>query len=93
MRHRTAARMSILTEAMVISVSERRQVVHVFIDGKGYQLRTVAELMGSVNPLIVAMQSTRSTDGKTYLSVMEDNLAVLKAALYRGTLPYGTNHL
>ena len=61
MRHRTAARMSILTEAMVISVSERRQVVHVFIDGKGYQLKTVAELMGSVNPLIVAMQSTRST--------------------------------
>ena len=39
MRHRTAARMSLLTTALVISVSERRQVVTVFVDGKGHQLR------------------------------------------------------
>ncbi len=61
MRHRTAARMSLLTKAVVISVSERRQVVNVFVDGKGYQLKTVAELMTSVNQLVVAMQSTRQT--------------------------------
>ena len=61
MRHRTAARMSLLTDAMVISVSERRQVVNVFVDGRGYQIKTVAELMGSVNQLVVAMQSTRQT--------------------------------
>ncbi len=59
MRHRTAARMSLLTDALVISVSERRQVIHLFIDGRGIQLKTVQELMGSVNQLIVAMQSTR----------------------------------
>ncbi len=59
MRHRTAARMSLLTKATVISVSERRQVIHLFVNGRGYQLKTVAELMGSVNQLITAMQSTR----------------------------------
>ena len=61
MRHRTAARMSLLTDAMVISVSERRQVVNIFVAGRGYQIKTVAELMNSVNPLVVAMQSTRQT--------------------------------
>ena len=61
MRHRTAARMSLLTDALVISVSERRQVVHLFVRGRGVQLKTVTELMGSVNQLVVAMQSTRQT--------------------------------
>ena len=59
MRHRTAARMSILTDAIVISVSERRQVINVFVSGHGYEIKTVAELMGSVNQLVAAMQSTR----------------------------------
>ncbi|MBR3225598.1 MAG: DNA integrity scanning diadenylate cyclase DisA [Atopobiaceae bacterium] len=59
MRHRTAARMSILTDAIVISVSERRQVINVFVSGHGYELKTVAELMGLVNQLVAAMQSTR----------------------------------
>lgn len=59
MRHRTAARMSLLTDAIVISVSERRQVINVFVGGHGYQLKTVAELMTSVNQLVSAMQSTR----------------------------------
>ncbi|MGN0055269.1 MAG: DNA integrity scanning diadenylate cyclase DisA [Atopobiaceae bacterium] len=59
MRHRTASRMSLLTRATVISVSERRQVVTLFVDGVGHQLRTVNELMGNVNQYIVAMQSTR----------------------------------
>ncbi|MGI6754646.1 MAG: DNA integrity scanning diadenylate cyclase DisA [Atopobiaceae bacterium] len=58
-RHRTAARMSLLTHATVISVSERRQVVNVYVDGRGYQLRPMPELMNSVNQLLVAMQSTR----------------------------------
>ncbi|MEE1210672.1 MAG: DNA integrity scanning diadenylate cyclase DisA, partial [Parafannyhessea umbonata] len=60
MRHRTAARMSLLTKAIVISVSERRQVVNVFVDGKGHQLRTVTQIMASVNQLLVSLQSTRT---------------------------------
>ena len=34
-RHRTAARMSLLTKATVIAVSSRRSVVQVYVDGKG----------------------------------------------------------
>lgn len=60
MRHRTAARMSLLTKALVISVSQRRQVVTFFIDGHGTQMRTVPELMGMVNQLLVSMQNTRT---------------------------------
>ena len=60
MRHRTAARMSLLTRAFVISVSERRQVVTLYVDGKGHQLRPVAELMSTVNQLLVSMQNTRN---------------------------------
>jgi len=59
MRHRTAARMSLLTRAMVISVSERRQVITIYVDGRGHQIRTVPELMTSVNQLLVSMQNSR----------------------------------
>ena len=38
MRHRTAARMSVLTDAIVISVSARRAVVNVYVHGKSYEL-------------------------------------------------------
>ena len=41
MRHRTAARMSILTDAIVISVSERRAVVNVYVHGKSYQIEPI----------------------------------------------------
>lgn len=60
MRHRTAARMSLLTKAVVISVSERRQVVAIYVDGHGHQLQSVPELMSSVNQMLVSMQSTRA---------------------------------
>ena len=48
MRHRTAARMSILTDSIVISVSERRAVVNVYVHGKSYQIEPIPDLMGSV---------------------------------------------
>ena len=60
MRHRTAARMSLLTRAIVISVSERRQVITLFVDGKRIQLRPVSELMSTVNQLLVSLQNARS---------------------------------
>lgn len=67
MRHRTAARMSLLTKAMVISVSQRRQVIMVYVDGKGYQLRSVPDIMSSVNQVLVSMQSTRMQLDRTLL--------------------------
>ena len=53
-RHRTAARMSLLTHATVISVSERRAVVNVYVDGKGFELKPVSGIMASVNQIVVA---------------------------------------
>lgn len=60
MRHRTAARMSLLTRALVISISERRQVITLYMDGAGRQVRTIPEVIGLVNQLLVSMQSTRT---------------------------------
>ncbi len=79
-RHRTAARMSLLTRAMVISVSSRRSVVNVYVDGKGYQLKSVNELFAMVNQLTVAMQNTRSQLDRSLLrltSLEFDNCVTL----------------
>ena len=61
MRHRTAARMSVLTDAIVISVSARRAVVNVYVHGKSYELQPVSVLMGSVTQLLATLQTTRTS--------------------------------
>ncbi|MCH4180682.1 MAG: DNA integrity scanning diadenylate cyclase DisA [Atopobiaceae bacterium] len=80
MRHRTAARMSLLTDATVISVSERRQVVNVYLGGHSHQLRTVAEVMTNVNQLLVTLQTTRQSLDRNLLrltSLELDNYVTL----------------
>ena len=80
MRHRTAARMSLLTKATVISVSERRQVVNVYVDGHSFQLRTVAEIMSSVNQLLTTLQTSRQALDRSLLrltSLELDNYVTL----------------
>ena len=67
MRHRTAARMSLLTKALVISVSERRQVVNLYIGGRSHQLRTVPEVMSSASQLITTLQTTRQSLDRSLL--------------------------
>nr|WP_072414989.1 DNA integrity scanning diadenylate cyclase DisA [Collinsella phocaeensis] len=67
MRHRTAARMSVLTDAIVISVSARRAVVNVYVKGKSYEIQPVTEVMSSVNQLIATLQTTRSTLDRSLL--------------------------
>lgn len=59
MRHRTAARMSMGTDALVISVSERRAVVNIYVGGKNYQLRPDAELINEANQMLIALQTNR----------------------------------
>lgn len=61
MRHRTAARMSLLTNSMVISVSERRHVINVYISGQRYQLRSVNDIMTTGGQLLVTLQTTRQS--------------------------------
>ena len=67
MRHRTASRMSVLTDAIVISVSERRSVVNVYVDGSSYQLQPVTEIMSAVNQLVATLQTTRSSLDRSLL--------------------------
>lgn len=67
MRHRTAARMSVLTDAIVISVSERRGVVNVYVNGRSYQIKPVAEIMSSVNQLVATLQTTRTSLDRSLL--------------------------
>ena len=50
-----------LTNATVISVSERRGVVNVYVDGRSYQIQPVTEIMSSVNQLVSTLQTTRSS--------------------------------
>ena len=67
MRHRTAARMSVLTDAIVISVSARPAEVNVYVKGKSYEIQPVTEIMSSVNQLIATLQTTRSTLDRSLL--------------------------
>ena len=67
MRHRTAARMSVLTDAIVISVSERRGVVNVYVNGRSYQIKPVGEIMSSVNQLVATLQTTRTSLDRSLL--------------------------
>ncbi len=80
MRHRTASRISAQTDAMVISISERRQVAHVYIDGESFLVHTIAELMALVNQLLITLQSTRQALDRNLLrltSLELDNYVTL----------------
>lgn len=61
MRHRTAARMSMVTDAVVVSVSERRSHVNVYVRGRSFQLRSAPELSNEVNQLVVSLQTSRDS--------------------------------
>ncbi|WP_282710132.1 DNA integrity scanning diadenylate cyclase DisA [Lancefieldella sp. Marseille-Q7238] len=58
-RHRTAARMSLLTKSIVVAVSSRRSLITVYVDGRAIQLKAVPAIMTAVSQLSVAMQNTR----------------------------------
>ena len=79
-RHRTAARMSLLTQATVVSVSERRAVVNVYVDGRGFELKSVSSIMASVTQIVAAMQNTRQQLDRSLLrltSLELDNYVTL----------------
>ncbi|MDO4595619.1 MAG: DNA integrity scanning diadenylate cyclase DisA [Coriobacteriaceae bacterium] len=67
MRHRTAARMSVLTDAIVISVSARRAVVNVYVHGKSFEIQPVPTIMASVNQLVATLQTTRASLDRSLL--------------------------
>ncbi len=61
MRHRTAARMSMATDALIVSVSERRAIVSMYLSGKNIQLKNVNDLINEGNQFLSALEAERTS--------------------------------
>lgn len=58
-RHRTAERVAKQTKAMVISISQQRETVTVFLDHLRYQLDPIAELLAKTNQALHTLETYR----------------------------------
>ena len=58
-RHRTAERVARQTEALVISISQQRETVTVFVGDQRYQLDPIADVLAKTNPAIATLDTYR----------------------------------
>jgi diadenylate cyclase len=89
-RHRTAARVAKQTDALVIAVSERREVVSLFVDGLKYMLEDIPVVLAKANQALATLDKYRSRldQVSTRLTALEfeggvtlhDTLTVLQRA-------------
>ncbi len=82
MRHRTASRTSMQTAATVISVSQRRSVVNVYLGGSSVALDSVEMVLSRANQGILALQNSRAGLDKAIRRLMGleiDNLVTVAA--------------
>lgn len=59
-RHRTAERVSKQTDAIVIAVSERREVVSLYVDGAKYILEDIPIVLAKANQALATLDKYRS---------------------------------
>jgi len=59
-RHRTAERVSKQTDALVIAVSQRREVVSVYVDGAKYNLEDIPVVLAKANQALATLDKYRS---------------------------------
>jgi diadenylate cyclase len=59
-RHRTAERVSKQTDAIVIAVSERREVVSLYVDGSKYILEDIPVVLAKANQALATLDKYRS---------------------------------
>ncbi len=59
-RHRTAERISKQTEALVIAVSQRREVVSLYVDGTKYMLEDIPVVLAKANQALATLDKYRS---------------------------------
>src|SRR6202050_5603397 len=59
-RHRTAERVSKQTDALVIAVSERREVVSLYVDGAKYILEDIPIVLAKANQALATLDKYRS---------------------------------
>src|SRR5207248_6338852 len=72
-RHRTAERVSKQTEALVVAVSERRQVVSLYVDGAKYILEDIPIVLAKANQALATLDKyrTRLDQVSTRLTALE----------------------
>jgi diadenylate cyclase len=59
-RHRTAERVSKQTDAMVVAVSERREVVSLYVEGMKYILEDIPVVLAKANQALATLDKYRS---------------------------------
>jgi len=82
-RHRTAERVSKQTDSIVIAVSERREVVSLYVDGTKYILEDIPVVLAKANQALATLDKYRSRldQVSTRLTALEfegDTLTVLQ---------------
>jgi diadenylate cyclase len=59
-RHRTAERVAKQTQALVISISQQRETVTVFVGHSRYQLEPIADVLGKTNQALSTLETYRA---------------------------------
>ena len=59
-RHRTAERVSKQTDAIVVAISERREVVSLYVDGEKYILADIPTVLAKANQALATLDKYRS---------------------------------
>src|SRR3954451_7254294 len=72
-RHRTAERVSKQTDALVIAISERREVVSLYVDGAQYILEEIPAVLAKANQALATLDKyrTRLDQVSTRLTALE----------------------
>jgi diadenylate cyclase len=78
-RHRTAERVAKQTDALVISISQQRETVTVFVGQTRYQLEPIAEVLAKTNQALATLETyrTRLEQVLTRLTALEFQNAVM----------------
>jgi diadenylate cyclase len=63
-RHRTAERVSKQTDALVISISERRDVVSIYLQGMKYTLQEIPTVLSKANQGLATLEKYRAASSR-----------------------------
>jgi diadenylate cyclase len=78
-RHRTAERVAKQTNALVISISQQRETVTIFIGATRYQLAEISDMLARTNQALGTLETYRARldQGLTRLTALEFQTAVM----------------
>jgi diadenylate cyclase len=78
-RHRTAERVARQTDALVISISQQRETVTVFVGDLRYQLAEISDMLARTNQAVGTLETYRARldQGLTRLTALEFQSAVM----------------